>query len=85
MIEVPDNIATFLVALQITSPIDMKNLPDPSTAGQQAPGTDLGVSSAKELIPDAGKAAKKLDNATPDLPSVPSENPFDSIKSLFGQ
>ena len=72
------------VALQITSPIDMKNLPDPSTAGQQAPGTDLGISSVKDIKgPDVGKAAKQLDNATPDLPS--GENPFDSIKSLFGQ
>ena len=72
-------------ALQITSPIDMKNLPDPSTAGQQAPGTDLGVGSVKDINgPDVGKAAKKLDSATPDLPSG-GENPFDSIKSLFGQ
>ena len=64
----------------------MENLPDPSTAGQQAPGTDLGIGSVKDIKgPDVGKAAKQLDNATPDLPSGGGENPFDSIKSLFGQ
>lgn len=88
------------VALQITSPIDSSNLPNPRTAGQQAPGTDLGISKATDAIPDLGKAAKSLDSATPSLPN-PSEaakglpnpaeaakgldNPFDSVKSLFGQ
>ncbi|KAL3160607.1 hypothetical protein ABBQ32_010538 [Trebouxia sp. C0010 RCD-2024] len=85
---------------KITSPIDSSNLPNPRTAGQQAPGTDLGISKATDAIPDLGKAAKSLDSATPSLPN-PSEaakglpnpaeaakgldNPFDSVKSLFGQ
>ena len=65
------------VALQITSPIDASNLPNPRTAGQQAPGTDLGISKASDVLPDFGKAAKSLDNATPSLP-----NPADAAKGL---
>jgi len=75
---------------KITSPIDSSNLPNPRTAGQQAPGTDLGISKATDIAPDLGKAAKSLDSATPSLPN-PAEaakgldNPFDSVKNLFNQ
>lgn len=78
------------VALQITSPIDSSNLPNPRTAGQQAPGTDLGISKASDVAPDLGKAVKSLDSATPSLPN-PAEaakgldNPFESVKNLFNQ
>jgi len=64
-------------------------LPDPSTAGQQAPLTDLGVSKATDVdTPDFGKAAKKAGAVADSLPN-PAEkakgNPLDSVKGLFGQ
>lgn len=75
--------------MQITSPLDSSNLPNPSTAGQQAPLTDLGVNKATEIsAPDVGKAADKAADKAGDvadsLPS-PGGNPIDSIKGLFGQ
>ena len=71
--------------MQITSPLDSSNLPNPSTAGQQAPGTDLGVSKATEISgPDVGKVADKAGDVADSLPS-PGGNPIDSIKGLFGQ
>lgn len=78
------------MVLQITGPLDPSNLPNPRTAGQQAPGAKAGddVSTAQDFsAPDVGKA---VDKATPDLPN-PAEkaksigNPFDSVKGLFNQ
>ena len=57
--------------MQIESPLDSAYDP-PKNAGKQAPGTDAGVSSAQEI----GQAAKD---------AVPSGNPIDAVKGLFGQ
>ncbi|KAL0024543.1 hypothetical protein WJX79_004557 [Trebouxia sp. C0005] len=76
---------------KITSPLDSSMLPDPSTAGQQAPGASAGISKASEIdAPDFGKAAKKAGDVADSLPN-PAEkaksagNPLDSVKGLFGQ
>ncbi len=80
-----------LFALQITSPLDPSNLPNPSTAGQQAPGATAGISKATEVdAPDLGKAAKKAGDVADSLPN-PAEkvksagSALDSVKGLFGQ
>ncbi|DBB11605.1 TPA: hypothetical protein ACH3X3_006995 [Trebouxia sp. C0006] len=76
---------------KITSPLDPSNLPNPSTAGQQAPGATAGISKATEVnAPDLGKAAEKAGDVADSLPN-PAEkvksagSAFDSVKGLFGQ
>ena len=98
LIKEPRHLGTMLVRMyhvrslvaiqQIKSPLDPSMLPDPKTAGQQAPGAGAGINKVTDIdTPDVGKAAKQ---ATQDLPN-PAEkakglgNPIDSVKGLFGQ